>query len=69
MCRISQFIDINAYGEYFPCSFAEGTKGWETGIDVINCKDFVQDVWYHPRTCNFRELLLMNRRHCPIYNV
>lgn len=69
MCRISQFIDINAYGEYFPCSFTEGTKGWEQGIDVISCKNFVEDVWYNPRTQNFRELLLMNCRHCPVYNV
>lgn len=60
---------INAYGEYFPCSFTEGTKGWEKGIDVISCKDFVEDVWFNPRTQNFRELLLMNCRYCPVYNV
>lgn len=60
---------INARGEYFPCSFTEGTKGWETGIDVINCKDFIEDVWFNPRTHNFREILLMNDRNCPIYNV
>ena len=45
MCRISQFIDINAYGEYFPCSFTEGTKGWEKGIDVISCRDFVEECF------------------------
>ena len=64
-----QSFYINAYGEAFPCSFTEGTKGWEKGIDVISCKDFVEDVWYNPRTHNFRELLLMNCRNCPIYNV
>ena len=60
---------INAKGEGFPCSFTEGTKGWETGIDVVNCKDFIEDVWYNPRLHNFREILLMNDCNCPIYNV
>ena len=60
---------INARGEGFPCSFAEGTKGWETGIDVINCNDFVEDVWNNPRIQNFREFSLMNNCNCVLYNV
>lgn len=60
---------INVRGEYFPCSFTEGTLGWEKGIDVVNCENFVEDVWRHPRTHNFREVLLMNDCHCPVYNV
>ena len=60
---------INARGRYFPCSFTEGTRGWEEGLDVLNCKDFVEDIWYNPKTHNFREILLMNDRNCPIYNV
>ena len=69
MCRISQFVDINAHGEAFPCSFTEGTKGWETGIDVVNCNNFVDDVWNNSRIQNFREMLLLNGRSCPIYNI
>ena len=60
---------INARCEGFPCSFTEGTRGWEQGIDVINCKDFIEDVWYNPRTHIFRELLHMNDCCCPVYNV
>ena len=60
---------INAKGEGFPCSFTEGAAGWETGIDVANCNDFVSDVWHNPRIQNFREMLLMNNRSCPIYNI
>ena len=60
---------INARGEGFPCSFAEGTKGWETGIDVLNCNDFIEDVWNNPRLQNFREISLMNHCNCIIYNV
>lgn len=60
---------INVRGEYFPCSFTEGTPGWEKGIDVINCSDFINDVWQNPRTHNFREVLLMNDCRCPVYNV
>lgn len=60
---------INAKGEGFPCSFTEGTAGWETGIDVANCNDFISDVWNNYRIQNFREMLLMNNRSCPIYNI
>ena len=60
---------INAYGEAFPCSFCEGTKGWEKGVDVITCKDLIQDIWNHPKSCNFRELSLMCKGECLIYNV
>ena len=60
---------INAKGEGFPCSFTEGTRGWEKGLDVINCKDFIEDIWCNPRLHNFREILLMNDCCCPVYNV
>lgn len=62
-------IYFNALGEYFPCSFTEGVDCWERGLDVANCDDFIEDIWNHPRTLNFRELLLLNGRQCPIYNV
>lgn len=60
---------INAKGEGFPCSFTEGTKGWETGIQIKGCKNFVEEVWNNSRIHVFRELLLSNKRHCPIYNI
>jgi radical SAM protein with 4Fe4S-binding SPASM domain len=67
---------INVDGEFFPCSFTEGTQGWEKGISVLDCDNFVDDVWNNPRTEEFRNRLLgstcKNRfgcRECPIYTI
>lgn len=67
---------INTFGEYFPCSFTEGTEGWEKGINVLECKnsqEFADNVWNNPRTVEFRENLINNVcngcRSCPIYEI
>lgn len=60
---------LNLKGEFFPCSFSENTPKWQTGLDVVNCTDFVEDIWHHPRTIEFRNMLLNNNRNCPIYEV
>ena len=39
---------INVEGKYFPCSFVEGEGEWKEGIDVVNCDDFVKDIWFNP---------------------
>lgn len=59
---------FNANGEFFPCSFTEGTDNWITGLNI---KDFnsVGEIWEHPRTQAFRETLLKGNRNCPIYDV
>jgi hypothetical protein len=46
---------INVHGKYFCCSFCEGEKDWEDGIDVINCQDFVKDVWNNPKLVEWRQ--------------
>lgn len=78
-CESSLFSSyINVRGEFFPCSFSEGTPNWETGIDVKNTLDFTKEVWYNSRTIMFRETLLnttkdclckfvSNCRKCPVY--
>ena len=63
----SSYIDV--HGKFAPCSFCEGIVGWEEGLDVVNCKDFLQDIWNHSKTVDFRESLLANRRSCPVYNI
>lgn len=63
----SYYTNVN--GEGFPCSFTEGTVGWESGLDIINCNDFIKDVWNHPRAIAFRNKLLACNRNCPIYNI
>ena len=59
---------INVDGKYCHCSFTEGEKGWE-GVDVINCKDFIKDVWQSKETKKFRKQLLENNRSCPIFKL
>lgn len=70
----SSYVDVD--GNFYPCSFTEGTKGWEKGISVVDSEDFVKDVWNNSRTEEFRNKLLGtvcgNRfgcRECPIYQI
>ncbi len=65
---------INVDGEYFPCSFTEGEEGWEQGISVLRTKDFIENVWNHKRTKEFRKKLCKNVdenkcRNCPLFNI
>lgn len=67
---------INERGVFFPCSFTENWDkgGWAEGIDVLAADDFIKDVWFHPRTAEFRKALIGNTdcngcRNCPAYAV
>lgn len=73
-CEASCFSGyFNVQGHYFPCSFIEGTEGWEKGIDIINTDaEFLQDLWHHERTEDFRLKVLdgrKNERSCVYYNI
>lgn len=46
---------INVKGEYFPCSFTENEGEWEQGIDVVNCEDFLSDVWFNEKLEKYRK--------------
>ncbi len=65
---------INVLGKFFFCSFTEGEPGWE-GIDVVNCDNFMLDVWYGKETRKFRNMLLESRcditgcRKCPVFDL
>jgi hypothetical protein len=64
-CESSLFSSyISAEGMFFPCSFTEGESGWEQGLDVLHCDNFVQDIWMHPRTIAFRENLIGSCEGC-----
>jgi len=55
-CESSSFSAyINVDGMYSPCSFIEGTTGWNNGLDVSKCKDFVDDIWNNPKNLEFRK--------------
>jgi len=65
---------INERGDFYPCSFTEGESGWEQGLSVLGCKDFVSEIWNHPRTVEFRYNLIANVddnncRNCPVHVV
>lgn len=60
---------INVDGDFYPCSFCENIPGWEHGIHVPSVNNFIKDVWNNPKTIEFRNNLLKNNRHCPIYTI
>lgn len=60
---------INVDGMGFPCSFAENINDWKNGIDILNIKDFLSDVWYSEKIKKWRINLLDNYRNCPIYKI
>jgi len=63
---------INTKGKFFPCSFVEGTEGWENGIDVIENSNFFKDVWYNESTKSFRDKVIACRncgKSCSTFDV
>jgi len=56
----SYYINVDGIG--FPCSFTEGQSSY-SGIDVLNCNNFKEDIWYHPETVMFRNKVL-NSKDC-----
>lgn len=70
-CESSLFSAyINTFGTYCHCSFAEGEEGVES-VNVLEAKDFVRDVWYHPAVKEFRRKSLETQvdgcRLCTIF--
>ena len=64
----STYIDVE--GKFFPCSFTPKHDLWgDGGIDVINCNNFLTDVWFNEKVDKFREILINNERKCPLYNI
>jgi MoaA/NifB/PqqE/SkfB family radical SAM enzyme len=55
---------INAFGEAFPCSFTEGTKGWKKGINILQIEDFISDVWNSNKILKWRKTLLGSTKNC-----
>lgn len=63
----SSYIDVN--GDFYPCSFSAGTDDWKDGLSVVNCKNFVDDIWNNERVINFRNNLIKCSRNCPLYKI
>jgi sulfatase maturation enzyme AslB (radical SAM superfamily) len=56
-------------GEYFPCSFAKGCRGWTQGVDMRNVDNFVEQVWNGSVINQFREESLGCNRECLFYKI
>jgi MoaA/NifB/PqqE/SkfB family radical SAM enzyme len=71
-CESTRFSAyVNVEGEFYPCSFCEGEKGWEKGIDIIDndFSDFVNDIWNGKESFVFRKASLLNNTGCTIFAV
>lgn len=70
---------INVDGNYYPCSFCEGEREWKEGLNVLKCnnpQEFVDKIWNHPKTEEFRKKLMasvkcneFDCRECPMFKV
>lgn len=54
----------NVDGEFFPCSFMEGEQGWVQGLSALEAKDFMEDIWNHPRMKTWRDTLTTSTSNC-----
>lgn len=66
----SLYIDVK--GDFYPCSFSPDTEGWETGLSVLECNNFIEDIWQHEKTKKFRERVISCRnckQSCSIYEI
>lgn len=61
-------IYVNVDGKVFPCSFCDGEKDWENGIDLKVYNNML-DVWNSEKIVNWRKKLLKNGRKCPMFNL
>jgi len=59
---------INRNGIAYPCSFLEGEAGYK-GINMMEIKDFLREVWYGEEFRNFRGKLKHTDRNCPHFKI
>jgi len=68
--NFSAYIDV--HGLYYPCSFCEGTPDF-IGMDVAECDDFLEDIWYSPIVKSRREFMVDRFEKvnftCPVFEV
>lgn len=67
----SYYINVDGMG--YPCSFSEGLPEYE-GIDILQSKDFIKDVWLQFETANFRDKCICSKdengcRKCMAYDL
>jgi hypothetical protein len=69
--KISSYINVD--GKFYSCSFCENTESFKEGIDVVNCNDFLEDVWENEATNKWRNNLISKNNagnfSCPVFEV
>lgn len=68
----SMYIDCD--GIFYPCSFMEREGDWVKGIDMLEVKDFVKQVWFADKVLEWRDSAIKTINcngcnKCPYYNV
>jgi len=66
---------VNVKGEMYPCSFIEGTEGWEKGVDLTKVNDFISEVWngdervlsWRKRSCE--KIKCDGCNSCPVFKI
>lgn len=61
----SSYINVDCFA--YPCSFAEEQPGWEEGMNVLACSDFIRDIWFSDRLSTWRQRSLDANRQCILY--
>ena len=51
----------NAEGFTFPCSFTEDEGKWKEGINMLEIKDFMKDIWGSPKVKEWQEVMKVKR--------
>jgi MoaA/NifB/PqqE/SkfB family radical SAM enzyme len=69
----SLYIDVDGF--MHPCSFLESTDG----INMLECSNFLEDVWFNEKAVKFRDVLLNTAksskclvkgcRQCPAFDI
>lgn len=66
----SMYVDVK--GDFYPCSFSPETDNWEEGLSVLECDNFINDIWNHDKTKQFRDGVISCRgcgKSCSIYEI
>ena len=75
-CIGSSYISLENGGTYYPCSFCEGIEyapgNWKNGIKILECEDFLKEVWFHKKTREFANNNIECRKKyisCPVFEI
>lgn len=60
---------VNTLGQFCPCSFIENNGMWLNGPSVLECNNFIKDIWMGEKNELYRSILLGHDNTCLYYDV